>query len=158
MNIGPAAWLVAGISAALPAAAAEETYVIDPVHSQPQWQARHIGFSNQHGNFGKLLQCAQHVAGVPADTIARLLPHEEEDQGERHCRADRKRQAKQQQRRAPKDKRGQRGVARHLADGGREAFGLRRLHGVHHRGKQGARGHVGRDERTCRLEGRADGG
>ena len=53
MNIGPAAWLVAGISAALPAAAAEETYVIDPVHSQPQWQARHIGFSNQHGNFGK---------------------------------------------------------------------------------------------------------
>ena len=33
--------------------AAEETYVIDPVHSQPQWEARHIGFSNQHGNFGK---------------------------------------------------------------------------------------------------------
>lgn len=38
--------------AAIPAAA-EETYVIDPVHSQPQWEARHIGFSNQHGNFGK---------------------------------------------------------------------------------------------------------
>jgi polyisoprenoid-binding protein YceI len=37
-----------------PALAAEETYVIDPVHSQPQWEARHIGFSNQHGNFGKL--------------------------------------------------------------------------------------------------------
>jgi len=32
---------------------AQETYVIDPVHSQPQWIARHIGFSNQHGNFGK---------------------------------------------------------------------------------------------------------
>lgn len=40
--------------AALPAMAAEETYVIDPVHSQPQWEAGHIGFSKQHGNFGKL--------------------------------------------------------------------------------------------------------
>jgi polyisoprenoid-binding protein YceI len=38
---------------ALPALAAE-TYVIDPVHSQPQWEATHIGFSRQHGNFGKL--------------------------------------------------------------------------------------------------------
>ena len=37
---------------ALPAVA-QETYVIDPVHSQPQWIARHIGFSNQHGSFGK---------------------------------------------------------------------------------------------------------
>jgi polyisoprenoid-binding protein YceI len=34
-------------------AVAQETYVIDPVHSQPQWVATHIGFSNQHGNFGK---------------------------------------------------------------------------------------------------------
>jgi polyisoprenoid-binding protein YceI len=33
--------------------AAQETYVIEPVHSQPQWVARHIGFSNQHGSFGK---------------------------------------------------------------------------------------------------------
>ena len=32
---------------------AQETYVIEPVHSQPQWIARHIGMSNQHGNFGK---------------------------------------------------------------------------------------------------------
>src|SRR6476469_1580667 len=37
---------------ALPALA-QETYVIDPVHSQPQWVATHIGFSNQHGSFGK---------------------------------------------------------------------------------------------------------
>jgi len=37
---------------ALPALA-QETYVIEPVHSQPQWIARHIGMSNQHGNFGK---------------------------------------------------------------------------------------------------------
>ena len=37
---------------ALPAVA-QETYVIDPVHSQPQWIATHIGFSQQHGNFGK---------------------------------------------------------------------------------------------------------
>ena len=39
--------------AALPALAAEDVYVIEPVHSQPQWEARHIGFSNQHGSFGK---------------------------------------------------------------------------------------------------------
>jgi polyisoprenoid-binding protein YceI len=46
------AFAVVAASIALPAAA-QETYVLDPVHSQPQWQARHIGFSNQHGNFGK---------------------------------------------------------------------------------------------------------
>jgi len=34
-------------------AVAQETYVIDPVHSQPQWVATHIGFSSQHGSFGK---------------------------------------------------------------------------------------------------------
>lgn len=38
---------------ALPAVA-QETYVIDPVHSQPQWVATHIGFSKQHGSFGKV--------------------------------------------------------------------------------------------------------
>ncbi|HLX28173.1 MAG TPA: YceI family protein [Casimicrobiaceae bacterium] len=37
----------------LPALAAD-VYVLDPVHSQPQWEATHIGFSKQHGNFGKL--------------------------------------------------------------------------------------------------------
>ena len=54
MNIGSAPWLVAGIIVALPAAAAEETYVIDPVHSQPQWEAHHIGFSDQRGSFTKM--------------------------------------------------------------------------------------------------------
>ena len=34
-------------------ALAQETYVIEPVHSQPQWIATHIGFSQQHGSFGK---------------------------------------------------------------------------------------------------------
>jgi polyisoprenoid-binding protein YceI len=34
-------------------AIAADTYVIDPVHSQPQWEATHMGFSTQHGNFGK---------------------------------------------------------------------------------------------------------
>jgi len=38
---------------ALPAAAAEETYNIDPVHSQPQYEARHMGFSLQRGSFTK---------------------------------------------------------------------------------------------------------
>ena len=47
--------LVVAIAAALPALAfaAPESYTIDPVHSQPQWEATHIGFSKQHGNFGK---------------------------------------------------------------------------------------------------------
>jgi polyisoprenoid-binding protein YceI len=34
--------------------AAEDTYVVDPVHSQPQYEARHIGMGTQHGNFGKM--------------------------------------------------------------------------------------------------------
>jgi polyisoprenoid-binding protein YceI len=49
----PHALAAAAALLALPAWAAEETYVLDPVHSQPQWEAGHIGFSNQHGNFGK---------------------------------------------------------------------------------------------------------
>jgi len=46
--------LLAGLAVvvALPAVA-QQTYVIDPVHSNPQWEARHIGMSLQRGNFGK---------------------------------------------------------------------------------------------------------
>lgn len=51
MNIRLACFAFVALAAA--PAAAEEVYVLDPVHSQPQWEARHIGFSNQHGNFGK---------------------------------------------------------------------------------------------------------
>ena len=51
MKLRPALAVAAAL-AVLPAVAAD-VYVIDPVHSQPQWIARHIGFSNQHGNFGK---------------------------------------------------------------------------------------------------------
>ena len=39
---------------ALPAVAADEVYVLDPVHSQPQWEAHHIGFSDQRGSFTKV--------------------------------------------------------------------------------------------------------
>ncbi len=47
--------LAAGFSLAIALpVAAQETYVLDPVHSQPQWEARHVGFSSQHGNFGKV--------------------------------------------------------------------------------------------------------
>lgn len=35
------------------AGAAEETYKIDPVHSQPNFEVRHMGFSIQRGSFGK---------------------------------------------------------------------------------------------------------
>ena len=35
------------------AAAAEETYKIDPVHSQPNFEVRHMGYSIQRGSFGK---------------------------------------------------------------------------------------------------------
>ena len=34
-------------------AAAEDTYAIDPVHSQPNFEVRHMGFSLQRGSFGK---------------------------------------------------------------------------------------------------------
>jgi polyisoprenoid-binding protein YceI len=51
--------LVASFAASLAAAialpaAAQETYVLDGVHSQPWYTARHLGFSNQHGSFGKV--------------------------------------------------------------------------------------------------------
>jgi len=35
------------------ATAAEETYKIDPVHSQPNFEVRHMGYSVQRGSFGK---------------------------------------------------------------------------------------------------------
>jgi len=45
------------LALAVPAAAfaAAESYVIEPVHSQPMFEVQHMGgFSNQHGSFGKL--------------------------------------------------------------------------------------------------------
>lgn len=47
--------LIAGLSAAIAIpAVAQETYIIDPVHSQPGFEARHLGFSLQHvGSFAK---------------------------------------------------------------------------------------------------------
>jgi polyisoprenoid-binding protein YceI len=42
------------IAIAVPAMAAQEMYVIEPVHSQPQWEAWHIGMSPQRGSFGKV--------------------------------------------------------------------------------------------------------
>jgi len=44
--------LTFGFSAA--AAAAEETYVIDGVHSQPSFSVQHMGFSMQQGSFTKV--------------------------------------------------------------------------------------------------------
>ena len=35
------------------ASAAEEVYNIDPVHSQPMFEVRHMGFSIQRGSFTK---------------------------------------------------------------------------------------------------------
>jgi len=49
--MSPLAAMVAAM--ALPAAAAEEVYTLDPVHSTPQWEAGHIGMSTQRGSFGK---------------------------------------------------------------------------------------------------------
>lgn len=45
--------LGAGIALVTSLALAQETYVIEPTHSQPQFDTAHIGFSVQHGNFGK---------------------------------------------------------------------------------------------------------
>src|ERR1700675_5061265 len=41
------------LTLALPSAAAEDTYTIDPVHSQPIFEVRHMGFSIQRGSFTK---------------------------------------------------------------------------------------------------------
>lgn len=47
--------LVAALAAAIVIpAAAQETYVFDPVHSQPIFEAPHLGFSTQRGSFGKV--------------------------------------------------------------------------------------------------------
>jgi polyisoprenoid-binding protein YceI len=47
--------VVAGpaVAIAIPAAA-QETYVFDSVHSQPMFEAPHIGFSTQRGSFAKM--------------------------------------------------------------------------------------------------------
>ncbi|HEX8012199.1 MAG TPA: YceI family protein [Casimicrobiaceae bacterium] len=47
--IAALAWILA-----LPATAEEETYTIDPRHSQPYYEVRHLGFSQQRGTFLKL--------------------------------------------------------------------------------------------------------
>jgi len=44
---------VLALAVALPAAAVEETYAIDPVHSQPMFEVLHMGFSIQRGSFTK---------------------------------------------------------------------------------------------------------
>ena len=47
--------VVAGLAVAIAIpAAAQETYVFDSVHSQPMFEAPHIGFSTQRGSFGKM--------------------------------------------------------------------------------------------------------
>jgi polyisoprenoid-binding protein YceI len=42
---------VLATAAAFPAAA-EDTYVLDPAHSRPTFEARHLGYTTQFGSFG----------------------------------------------------------------------------------------------------------
>lgn len=51
-NIFPA--LVVTLGMPLTAIAAEEIYVLDPVHSQPIFEVQHIGFSVQRSSFTKI--------------------------------------------------------------------------------------------------------
>ncbi|MEP6943969.1 MAG: YceI family protein [Betaproteobacteria bacterium] len=46
--------LVLMLALPLSAVAAEETYALDPVHSQPTFELQHMGFSVQRGTFGKI--------------------------------------------------------------------------------------------------------
>jgi polyisoprenoid-binding protein YceI len=46
--------LLLGPALPLTAIAAEETYVLDPVHSQPICEVQHMGFSVQHVSFSKI--------------------------------------------------------------------------------------------------------
>ena len=57
-----AAWMLA---AAAPAAVAEDTYDIDPVHSQPMFEVKHMGFSIQRGSF------ARATGKITLDRVAR---------------------------------------------------------------------------------------
>ncbi len=50
---------------AIPVAAEQIVYNVEPVHSQPQWEARHIGMSTQRGSFGKM------TGKVTLDTVAK---------------------------------------------------------------------------------------
>jgi len=45
--------LALGLAIVAGSAAAEDAYTIDPVHSQPSFEVRHMGFSTQRGSFGK---------------------------------------------------------------------------------------------------------
>lgn len=47
--------LLLALAAPMASLAAEESYVIEPVHSQPMFEVQHMGgFSNQRGSFGKV--------------------------------------------------------------------------------------------------------
>ena len=45
--------IAAAVCAALPAAAALETYTVDPRHTLPTYEVSHFGYSMQRGRFGK---------------------------------------------------------------------------------------------------------
>jgi polyisoprenoid-binding protein YceI len=56
MSVSPlcAATAISLLAAAVAgSASAEETYVIDPVHSQPMFEVQHMGYSLQRGTFSK---------------------------------------------------------------------------------------------------------
>ena len=55
----------AALAVAASGAAAEDTYNLDPVHSQPMFEVKHMGFSIQRGAFGKA------TGRVTLDRIAR---------------------------------------------------------------------------------------
>jgi polyisoprenoid-binding protein YceI len=63
VNVRVAIAVLAAMTA-LPVAA-EETYVLDPVHSQPGFVVRHIGFTDQRGSFVKS------TANVTIDRVAK---------------------------------------------------------------------------------------
>jgi len=52
-RLGAATVAILALAITAGRAAAQETYTIDPVHSQPTFEARHMGFSQQRGSFAK---------------------------------------------------------------------------------------------------------
>ena len=52
-RLGAATVAVVALAIMAGRAAAQETYTIDPVHSQPTFEARHMGFSQQRGSFAR---------------------------------------------------------------------------------------------------------
>lgn len=84
--------LLAAAAIALPAAAAQESYTVDPDHTYPSFDVNHLGFSTMRGTFtsstGKIILDRQNMGGsidITIDTGSVFTGHAKRDA---HLRSD----------------------------------------------------------------------